>query len=540
MHINTKVLKSTTNPKIASTVSKLATARSNLTGLAMPDNFSQASQLNNIQNRISQVEKNISGIISYVNTKIGEFEEAESKATKATNDLARMLSNMSAGLGGSMFGNFKQKEITTNTKETSIPKYILTGPDYEYYLKTNAKGVTSYASSTYPYNGEYLKQRSGLRTKIDINEYNFLGCVSIQDYEYMKEYERTGYYGVDQGVYENLRVTDAEYVYIKGDDGRTYDVIRIDEEWRWRIPEDINEMLRLAEANGLKLEFHRTNKPKAYPVEYKSREYIKEKYNMSYEDAIKTSEMIDSIGSCTYAALANCLVSQYKNKPEVFEEVTGIPLYQYDEKGNKYINSLGIMADLYIKINSENITDQENALFRINDKTGKVTIINENEKVGQAYLMAPKSYSENSIDYFINMFTGDYGVNSDLIKKYLEYNGNRANIKVKTYNYNLATSNLKSNISSIQKNMDNGYECAMDIFDNVPLYDISNKKLKDFDINKQKPYLTLKPGDGHEVKITGITEEGFIVSSWGKRMYILYDDLKKDNYLLHAIKIDIE
>ena len=44
-------------------------------------------------------------------------------------------------------------------------------------------------------------------------------------------------------------------------------------------------------------------------------------------------------------------------------------------------------------------------------------------------------------------------------------------------------------------------------------------------------------GGGHAVFVTGINKKGFIVSSWGNKYLIKYDDLKVGNFNLVATEI---
>ena len=533
MYISDSKLRQTTEPQINKAKSNLDLAQNSLMQIIIPDNFSYSSELSKIQGRIEQIKKDVGDINSYIEAKIDEYNNADKKSMKLANSLLKGLSGITGALGKTIFGTPAQN-ANANPSSSWLPKNMLNNPDYEYYLQTQAGNVTKNYSSIYPYmvNEDYI-QKDFLNTmsNIDIKKYKDFGCVSLNDYYYMEEYSKTGNYGIDQGVLDNF--IDEHIIYYDTTVGnRVRYVMNTDN----MDEKELQEHIRMLEANGQKVSIVRNNNPVKYPSKFDTIDYVHDKYNMNYVDAAETISMVDAIGACSYADLANCLEMQYRDNPEVFEKATGVPLYKTDKSGNKYINSTEIMLDLYIKMNLGDVTNvPERPLFKKNDK-GRIEVIEYEEDddydgIKQAYVQSSSGHDEQ------------------LIKEYFKYNGINAQVLTKHYEPKSA-SELKDAIISLKKDIKDGYKVSLGVYakkdfddsdDCICLYDISNKNLKSFDKENQETYYTFTEG-GHVMTITGITKDGVIVDSWGKRMYVSFEELnnnKNGKYELDSIKVVI-
>ena len=128
------------------------------------------------------------------------------------------------------------------------------------------------------------------------NSFNDLKNIDNIDAFWQKNYERTGKYGIDQGLFRELRIRDEDY----------YNQIK-------------NKMMK--------------------------------EYNMSAIDAEKLMLSLDSIGACSYATAANNIVNDFRNVPTIFEEKFGFPLYRKNAQGQFVVNDGELLMDMYYSIN---------------------------------------------------------------------------------------------------------------------------------------------------------------------------------------------
>lgn len=78
--VDTKGLRNNTIPQASRTNSNIAKARKCFNNISMPKNFTKKTELTGIINRLAQIEKDVDGIIKYINQKTNDFEAAEKKA----------------------------------------------------------------------------------------------------------------------------------------------------------------------------------------------------------------------------------------------------------------------------------------------------------------------------------------------------------------------------------------------------------------------------------------------------------------------------
>jgi len=498
-------------------ITKLKTASSKISGIKMPDDFSFKSKIEAIPGELEEIKEKISGINKYIDQKASEFESIQG-----------------SGMSGDNLIPFDPKEIQSSLlflgdKYFNLSDYIdklkRTGAEVADYWKTlcikifdDIKGIKESFDNTCSKISDFTLSKI---KELLLTHKRLSNSINEDDFKYMQEYYRTGYYGMDQGIYKQMRSED--YIYFRDSDGNYVDLIKISD----MSQEEINEYIRMSEANGLTVKINRNIRNKTPENYYKNVEYIASKYGMTNENAVKTAKMIDEIGACSYANLGNALEMQYRDDPEAFEKATGIPLYKTDKNGNKYINTAEILADLYITMNSDRISDSKTPLFKKN-KTGATEIIDYIDEKDQAYV----HYS--------------YGYNQELIEKY--FKSKNINAKVDTKHYT-PKDNLKQSLSKIKKDLKKGYTVSIGcyprrdlsgkVIEGVKIYNINMKDPNKVDIDKMEPFQTID--GGHVMTITGTTDKGFIVDSWGKRMLIPYDELDGEHgeYTIDTIKIDL-
>ena len=246
---------------------------------------------------------------------------------------------------------------------------------------------------------------------------------------------------------------------------------------------------------------------------FDNRSILMDKYNMSYIDAVKTLEIIDSVGACTYAATVNMIVNIYKGNPKGFERTFGFSLYKNDYKGRRQLNDKELLVDLYLYCNS---TENGGKVFEKNEE-GNIIIKDDLKTKVDERIIEPnysgfdaKKYGDKQV----YLSDGIIGVNSKIINKYLNSKkGN--NIKISSYMVNPDTVEQVENL--IEEKFFNGDIITVGIYKNTKMTKIFNAE-------------TFEIGGGHSIIVTDVIEgEGVIVDSWGESYFISYEEIVQGN-----------
>lgn len=96
--VDTGALRNKTIPTTTRSKTNIAKAINCFDKLTMPKNFSQESELNNIISRLKLVEKDVNGIITYINEEIEKFDKVEKNAQAMVASLNWNLSYQGGGL----------------------------------------------------------------------------------------------------------------------------------------------------------------------------------------------------------------------------------------------------------------------------------------------------------------------------------------------------------------------------------------------------------------------------------------------------------
>ena len=256
----------------------------------------------------------------------------------------------------------------------------------------------------------------------------------------------------------------------------------------------------------------RTKNPTTY-LEIKNK--LVNEYQFNNVDAERFLSIVDSIGACNYACEANVFVSYFKNSPEQFEKIFGFPLYKQNQKGELYLNDAELLVDLYYWGNAKS---SEAELFKI-DSNGK-TIFNDE---------AIKYKQDGSIK---SVHQRGGAIHQKEMNDYFKSKGSSITFDVDE----LYTCKIDSKTLSIDKiksdlvyRINNGEQVAM--------VTAANKNAiiyTDIDTGKKYPIT-----GGHWTKIMDYTDDGVIVSSWGKRCLVKFEDLPKiDAFDFFSVKIN--
>lgn len=322
------------------------------------------------------------------------------------------------------------------------------------------------------------------------------------DYRFQYQYEGSGSYGCDQGGISNLIDFKNKLI-------------------GYRVKYSGYKSSMLQGMNAKDVE--RVAKQEYMDI----KDYISNKYNLSKRDTANIIKAMDTVGACSYASEVNDLVSFFSTRQDEFEKTFGYPLYKENELGVGELNDKKILADLYVFANHSN-------------NGGKLIYVDKkgNAKVDYKYMSVDQNgYAElgdrGSQEYMMRWTQ----INDKLINKYLKSKGSQYTYVYRNLNKNKAKHKKGVVIGKsytekqMQKIKDNAYFCMQNGEElQCSIVATENAEIRLIDMETNQTYISTKnwgEGSGHAVKITGMAQDGFIVSSWGKRLLIPYSDLQK-------------
>lgn len=252
--------------------------------------------------------------------------------------------------------------------------------------------------------------------------------------------------------------------------------------------------------------------------------YLKEKLtNMGYSkrDASVILSGIDNTGACSYASVASEIFSTFRDNPSSFHEYFGFSMYYTDEIGNMNLNESELLLDLYLYAN-----DVQNGGSLFQDHHVISFDAFKGDLFDRPILNADKQ---------IYMSTSN-GINDSILKPYLNSKG---------LDFTSSTTLVKNQFISDEAMQNIANQIQKDIRENTTQYSLGIYKGKQ-EIRMiplgNAPYVTTNTwgeGEGgHAVTVTSVTNDGFVVSSWGERYLIPYIDLQnKGEFSIRELKI---
>jgi len=362
--------------------------------------------------------------------------------------------------------------------------------------------------------GDYIdfQQDNAVNYIDDSNNNTNEGYVTPHDYfmSLSKRYNST--YGVDQGgIYRLISYMD--------DRGNLYN---------YKAARNI--------INDAKL----NNKPiphfkEVFDSEYnKVKNYMVKKYGISQNETSILLSSIDDKGACTYASAANEIFYSYRGHEHIFEEKFGFSMY---DKETGRPNYELLLADMYLNINRKENGGQ---LF-VTDSNGNVHLNQDSlsgkvDPLGRPLLDAEKQ---------VYLSYRQIGRNKDIINNYLQSKGASYKSHVLSGSDNQVIVNYE-NTEFIRERLNQGYVYTIDLYSTYKAEDGQNYRSYPIRMMSQDSnYSSLSTdnwnGGSHSNYITGVNEEGFLVSSWGRKYLIPFKDLSEffSKWVLTESKIDI-
>ena len=248
------------------------------------------------------------------------------------------------------------------------------------------------------------------------------------------------------------------------------------------------------------------------------KKWIKQRYNLSSKDATKIMSILDSIGACSYADACNEILLTFSQSDawlDFFEKQFGFPLLETMSDGSIKVNSKKLLMDLYITINDTQYGGQIIKTLPDGSKVIDWTKV-ENKFFGDAKL------KDGNMQQYMQLSNG---MNKTLIESYLFSKNIAATYDTKTIkqiSYSSCTEmELDKLIDDIEQEMQNGNLISMYLSSvNGPI------RLIKADGSLQQTLMTFNNKvSAHAVFVTGISDIGIIVSSWGEKMIVPFSDL---------------
>ena len=249
------------------------------------------------------------------------------------------------------------------------------------------------------------------------------------------------------------------------------------------------------------------------------KQWIKDTYHFSSRDAAELLTILDSFGACSYADLCNELLMYFTKTPKLqneFYEKFGFYIIEYTKDMNVKINDKKLLLDLYITANNVNnggklIWDLPNGTKMIDWNMAKIDsnrYAELNDAYSQQYMMAYNGMNKDLIDRYLKSKNLDKKYVTELISLGL---GNKVP---------LTTEKMKEIVETVLKEMNSGKQISMYITS-------TQGKIRFIDDNANIVMSTdtWAEAGAHAVYVTGINEIGFIVSSWGEKFIIPFEDL---------------
>ncbi len=420
-------------------------------------------------------------------------------------DLNRIKRNKSnLDRASEILNEWGKKQGIDNYAEQALRKYADTGSAYvdgRSYI-TRKDGVRQYIESL---NSEdvalYLRNKTidgtTLSKSDSINLYSFFR-------NYGSSYDST--YGVNQGG-----IADLCNYYLNG------------KKYTYRQARDL---VNKAYTNGEVIP--KFNKKGTNEYFYLKDKLIQKGLTENQASVILSS--VDDVGACSYAAKANSIFYKFSNNPKLFEKKFGFPMYKVNSNGEKILNSNELLLDMYLFVNDK--SNGGNLFFKNYDNS--YTFFNDN----RIDVFGRKMLDTNKQVYM----STSAGSNNDALSRYLNSKGlewSSYNLIKNNPNNVLADNEFSAYINHIAESINDGKAVQLNIFSHGGKIDMYSTNPNIYKSYSTKDWVrretnsvgeTIEKHGGHAVFITGLDNNGFFVSSWGREYKILYSDLKNGGF----------
>lgn len=225
---------------------------------------------------------------------------------------------------------------------------------------------------------------------------------------------------------------------------------------------------------------------------------------------------LDRVGACSYAAIANGIFNAFKNNQARFEQIFGYKM-TVGVNGQTILNTGELLLDLYTFINDES---NGGKLFRTNSDGSRTILeidLNNKDMFGRTLLDAEGQ----------TYLSGFRGLNEAVISKFLKSKDSGLSIDfslIARFEANQVVDNaqMQAIVNCVVQALNAGRNVHLGIYS-------KGSEIRLLGLDSRTPNFsthTWNEGAGHAVFITEVQANGFVVSSWGYRLLIPFEDLQ--------------
>ena len=264
----------------------------------------------------------------------------------------------------------------------------------------------------------------------------------------------------------------------------------------------------------------------------------------SKTDASVIMSCVDDAGACSYASACNEIFYKFRENPQAFERTFGYPMYK-NINGTQTLNSAELLLDLYVYSN-----DTANGGWLIHQ--GQLNPNCLSNKIDSLGRMMPNAgdYQQYMSDWYFGS-DGSYqkGRNVTAIDGFLKSKDQKLQFTSEvfmdnTIKYGYTEQDFNNIMSYLETEISNGKSASM-TYTYVPSNGDPIINMLSYDTNNYPNMSTASWNEGtaeggaHSVAITGIAPTGLVVSSWGNKYMIPFDDLRNGgNFVITTSNIN--
>ena len=474
------------------------------------NNSAELTRTGDVRNRVSQISE--LEIEEYLN----QHGVTVDRSSRLTDDYKNVLDNAVRIMNERGYDGLYQlreylencnKTLLTNTGDVRNTVSIIPDIIIEEYLSqrgveidrgirnTNYNRIISNSNNNNNNNNNNANQQASGPSRNDILKAKLENMVYLKPNDFFESVrnETNASYGVDQdAIYDLCTFTD--------DHGRTYTF------------RQANKAINDAIKNKQPI----PNMNKEGNSEYfKIRTFIMEKYGLTQKEASIILSATDNTGACSYAEFCNEIFVSYQGKSDLFEKDFGFPMYT-EYAGEVKPNYAQLIADLYAFANSSE--NGGNLLKRKFDGTHKLnthSMSNEVDALGRTLLNSDKQ----------RYISTSFGQNKAVINKYLKSNGGKTDY-ISTLLVPLSKRVNSNDMNNIASRVSNGILDGRQY--SLGVYVKGNGTIRFKSLDPSRVGDSFMNSGGHAIYVTGVTNEGFVVSSWGYKYLVSFDELMKN------------
>lgn len=251
----------------------------------------------------------------------------------------------------------------------------------------------------------------------------------------------------------------------------------------------------------------------------------------SYKDAVKIMKNLDNTGACSYASICNTIFAFYRDNPVKFKNDFGFDMFVYNNDYNYYsLNTSELLVDLYLYANNKSLISDA----KLFEGTNKIKIIEK------TWLGDLKTKQQMYLSH-------SYGVNVNLINNYLKSKNSNLSFDCESIVFGQSLNNLSTDkINEVRKligdSLLSGKTVGLGIY--TQAYDMQGTPIKKGNVNFRNSDGSVfvdtnswSEGSGHAIFVTSVVENGVWVSSWGKKLFISFNDLQSARFTINLNSI---